>query len=209
MSSPPRTAEREVWLVNDSAVDVEVYAVDFDARFAADELALRHAEGLKGKPEGSKLFLPPRAAGDGLWAHIQEAEDARLAAEAAAEAAEAAEAATRRSSRRRRRRARSPLPAPSLPSRTSKKGPPRTRARTPGTSRRRRPSRTARLTCLWWARRSRWAGGDGDARRREVRRRAAGRRRRRPAAAAAGNWATLVRAELGLPALEAEAQETS
>ena len=82
-----------MWLVNDSAVDVEVYAVDFDARFAADELALRHAEGLKGKPEGSKLFLPPRAAGDGLWAHIQEAEDARLAAEAAAEAAEAAEAA--------------------------------------------------------------------------------------------------------------------
>ena len=80
VSSPPRAAEREVWLVNDSAVDVEVYAVDFDARFAADELALRHAEGLKGKPEGSKLFLPPRAAGDGLWAHIQEAEDARLAA---------------------------------------------------------------------------------------------------------------------------------
>jgi hypothetical protein len=53
----------------------------------------RHAEGLKGRPEGAKLFLPPRAAGDGLWAHIQEAEDARLAAEAAAAAEAEAEAA--------------------------------------------------------------------------------------------------------------------
>ena len=91
---PPTFTEREIWLVNDLPIAVEVFAVDFDAQFVRDETALAHADGLFGKPPGSaKLFLPPRQAGEPLWKEIQDKEDLRLALEAKKIAAEEAEAA--------------------------------------------------------------------------------------------------------------------
>ena len=91
---PPTFTERQVWLVNNSRVDVEVFAIDFDEQFSKDETALAFAKGLAGKPPGTcKLFLSPRAAGDSLWPEIQLAEDERLVAEAKRIAEEEAEAA--------------------------------------------------------------------------------------------------------------------
>ena len=54
----PSTVEREIWLVNEHAVDVEVYCVDFDKQYLVDEEVLAHAEGIAEGTPGAKLLCP-------------------------------------------------------------------------------------------------------------------------------------------------------
>ncbi|CAM9191035.1 unnamed protein product, partial [Phaeothamnion confervicola] len=81
----PRMARLAVTMRNDGPVDVEIYSLDFDAAFAAEDDLLRHMP--HGYDADDVLRLPPRVPGEGLPAallrHLAEA-DRQIAESAAA-----------------------------------------------------------------------------------------------------------------------------
>ena len=64
-------------LVNPTDYPIEVYSIEFDEQYLAEEEMLRSADG------GDVLVLPPRAPGDALWDEVVTAHQEKLDREAA------------------------------------------------------------------------------------------------------------------------------
>jgi hydrocephalus-inducing protein len=90
---PGAEAPKEAFfrLCNDSEVPIEVFSLDFDQQYLADDEVLVHADGYS---ETNRLLLEPRSAGSGLWPNLVEANTVRKELIRAQQEAEAAEAAT-------------------------------------------------------------------------------------------------------------------
>ena len=82
----PGAAPREerVVLRNESDLPIEVFSLDFDTKYLADEEVLR---GVEGYDSHGQMLRKPREPGTGLWPDILEAHAKRVAAEKKAAAA--------------------------------------------------------------------------------------------------------------------------